>query len=230
MNNKSDLELLIKQNIVLELDSFILSLLLATLLSLLIQYCYLKFSNSLSNKLDFSKNFVMLGIATTIVITIVKSSLALSLGLVGALSIVRFRAAIKEPEELVYLFLIIATGLGCGAGQIKLTAVGIIFALIVTVVYYKLSNKKLIKFSDKLSIAVIADKVLNEKERQNIINILNNNCDKVELISYSVSSNNTTINTEVNLESFDKINKILNNLEKKEKYNVVIAKSAHNPL
>jgi len=230
MNNKSDLELLIKQNIVLELDSFILSLLLATLLSLLIQYCYLKFSNSLSNKLDFSKNFVMLGIATTIVITIVKSSLALSLGLVGALSIVRFRAAIKEPEELVYLFLIIATGLGCGAGQIKLTAVGIIFALIVTVIYYKLSNKKLIKFSDKLSIAVIADKVLNEKERQNIINILNNNCDKVELISYSVSSNNTTINTEVNLESFDKINKILNNLEKKEKYNVVIAKSAHNPL
>lgn len=230
MNNKSDLELLIKQNIVLELDSFILSLLLATLLSLLIQYCYLKYSNSLSNKLDFSKNFVMLGIATTIVITIVKSSLALSLGLVGALSIVRFRAAIKEPEELVYLFLIIATGLGCGAGQIKLTAVGIIFALIVTVVYYKLSNKKLIKFSDKLSIAVIADKVLNEKERQNIINILNNNCDKVELISYSVSSNNTTINTEVNLESFDKINKILNNLEKKEKYNVVIAKSAHNPL
>ena len=46
----------------------------------------------------------MLGITTTIVITIVKSSLALSLGLVGALSIVRFRAAIKEPEELVYLF------------------------------------------------------------------------------------------------------------------------------
>ena len=230
MNNKSDLELLIKQNIVLELDSFILSLLLATLLSLLIQYCYLKYSNSLSNKLDFSKNFVMLGIATTIVITIVKSSLALSLGLVGALSIVRFRAAIKEPEELVYLFLIIATGLGCGAGQIKLTAIGIIFALIVTVVYYKLSNKKLIKFSEKLSIAVIADKELNEKERQNIINILNNNCDKVELISYSVSSNNTTINTEVNLESFDKINKILNNLEKIKKYNVVIAKSAHNPL
>ena len=101
MNNKSDLELLIKQNIVLELDNFILSLLLATLLSLLIQYCYLKYSNSLSNKLDFSKNFVMLGIATTIVITIVKSSLALSLGLVGAVSIVRFRAAIKEPEDAV---------------------------------------------------------------------------------------------------------------------------------
>ena len=52
---------------------------------------------------------------TYIVIMVVKNSLALSLGLVGALSIVRFRAAIKEPEELVYLFLIIAAGLGCGA-------------------------------------------------------------------------------------------------------------------
>ena len=57
----------------------------------------------------------------------VKSSLALSLGLVGALSIVRFRAAIKEPEELIYLFLTIAAGLGTGAGQIKITIFGVIF-------------------------------------------------------------------------------------------------------
>lgn len=47
----------------------------------------------------------MLAITTTVVITVVKFSLALSLGLVGALSIVRFRAAIKEPEELIHLFL-----------------------------------------------------------------------------------------------------------------------------
>ena len=52
-----------------------------------------------------------------VMITIVKSSLALSLGLVGALSIVRFRTAIKEPEELSYAFLSIAIGLGLGADQ-----------------------------------------------------------------------------------------------------------------
>ena len=55
-----------------------------------------------------------------------QSSLALSLGLVGALSIVRFRAAIKEPEELVFLFLSIAVGLGLGAGQALLTIVAMI--------------------------------------------------------------------------------------------------------
>jgi uncharacterized membrane protein YhiD involved in acid resistance len=52
-----------------------------------------------------------------LVISIVKSSLALSLGLVGALSIVRFRTAIKDPEELIFLFFAIAIGLGLGADQ-----------------------------------------------------------------------------------------------------------------
>jgi len=57
-------------------------------------------------------------------ITIVKSSLALSLGLVGALSIVRFRTAIKEPEELAYFFMVISIGLGIGAEQLLVTLLG----------------------------------------------------------------------------------------------------------
>jgi uncharacterized membrane protein YhiD involved in acid resistance len=60
-----------------------------------------------------------------LVISIVKSSLALSLGLVGALSIVRFRTAIKEPEELIFLFIAIAIGLGVGADQRWATVVGV---------------------------------------------------------------------------------------------------------
>ena len=59
-----------------------------------------------------------------IIITIVKSSIALSLGLVGALSIVRFRAAIKEPEELTFLFICIAIGVGLGAGQRNIIIIG----------------------------------------------------------------------------------------------------------
>ena len=55
--------------------------------------------------------------ATVLIISVIKSSLALSLGLVGALSIVRFRTAIKEPEELLYLFMVIAIGVGLGADQ-----------------------------------------------------------------------------------------------------------------
>ena len=82
---------------------------------------------------SFTRVFPLLTIVTTAVIAVVKSSLALSLGLVGALSIVRFRAAIKDPEELVYLFLCIALGLSLGAEQpllaIALVAVASLFIL-----------------------------------------------------------------------------------------------------
>ena len=74
----------------------------------------------------------MLGATTMLIISIVKSSLALSLGLVGALSIVRFRTAIKEPEELAYLFICISIGLGFGASQRWVTILG--FAIIVLMI------------------------------------------------------------------------------------------------
>ena len=123
--NKENLDFFINNNIQISMNSFIVSLITAAALSLLVQFFYIKFSSTLSNRIHFSKNFVILGTTTCIIIMIVKNSLALSLGLVGALSIVRFRAAIKEPEELVYLFLIIAIGLGCGSGQIKIIVVGV---------------------------------------------------------------------------------------------------------
>ena len=129
--NKENLDFFINNNIQINMNSFVLSLITAVALSLLVQLFYIKFSSTLSNRIHFSKNFVILGTTTCIIIMIVKNSLALSLGLVGALSIVRFRAAIKEPEELVYLFLIIAIGLGCGSGQIKIIIVGVLFSLII---------------------------------------------------------------------------------------------------
>ena len=71
-------------------------------------------SNSFSNA---KHSFTIVGLSTVLIISVVKSSLALSLGLVGALSIVRFRTPIKDAEELGYLFLVIATGLAAGAEQ-----------------------------------------------------------------------------------------------------------------
>jgi ABC-type Fe3+ transport system permease subunit len=91
------------QNIEINLLVFVTNLLIAFLLSHILSLVYVKYSNSLSNKKIFSNNFYLITLTTTLIITVVKSSLALSLGLVGALSIVRFRAAIKEPEEIAYL-------------------------------------------------------------------------------------------------------------------------------
>jgi len=113
---------------VTSVPGFALHLALAALLAFVLGLVYVRFGQVLSNRKLFARNFVLLAVTTTLVISIVKSSLALSLGLVGALSIVRFRAAIKEPEELAYLFLAISIGLGLGAGQALVTMVA--FAII----------------------------------------------------------------------------------------------------
>ena len=101
----------------LSLLSFTINLLLGLILSLLLAWYYRHLGESLSNRAKFAPILPILALITLVVISIVKSSLALSLGLVGALSIVRFRTAIKDPEELIFLFFAIAIGLGMGADQ-----------------------------------------------------------------------------------------------------------------
>jgi uncharacterized membrane protein YhiD involved in acid resistance len=116
----------------LSLPVMILNLGLGIFLSLLVALYYTRYGQSLSNRRQFASILPLLTLITLLVITVVKSSLALSLGLVGALSIVRFRTAIKDPEELIFLFLAIAIGLGLGADQRipTLAAVGVILAFL----------------------------------------------------------------------------------------------------
>ena len=116
--------------------NFVFNLILAAILSFILSKVYEKYGRSLSNRSAMARNFVLLSMTTMLVITIVRSSLALSLGLIGALSIVRFRAAIKEPEELTFLFVAIAIGLGLGANQRFI----VIAALIVIVVIMRLRS------------------------------------------------------------------------------------------
>jgi uncharacterized membrane protein YhiD involved in acid resistance len=214
--DKTSLEFFLKDNITLDLSSFVINLFVAALLSVIIQIFYLKYSTTLSSKFEFSKNFVILGITTTIVITIIKSSLALSLGLVGALSIVRFRAAIKEPEELVFLFLIISTGLGCGAGQIKIISIGILFSLVSIFLYSKFFERRYLKLADTLNLAIMADKKLSEKEINEKMDEIKKYTSKIELISFSKSEDNTTINFDVQLHNFSDLNKLTEILQKND--------------
>lgn len=105
------------------------NLMIGLVLAIILRWHFSRFGSTLSNRDEFAQVFPFIILATILIISIVKSSLALSLGLVGALSIVRFRTPIKEPEELAYLFISIAIGLGLGASQTVPTVIAIIFIL-----------------------------------------------------------------------------------------------------
>ena len=154
---------------------FGVQILLTAILSLIISHFYIRYGNSLSNRRALSRNFVLIGITTMLIITIVKSSLALSLGLVGALSIVRFRTAIKEPEELAYFFMVIAIGLGIGAGQILATVMGT-FSLCGAI--FLIKRQKVSELSQNLIISIQQPK---EKGVEEIIKTLEEHCSQLEL-------------------------------------------------
>lgn len=129
------------QSAPVNIRAFVINLIIAAVLAQILSLIYNRFATTISNRSRFSHNFVLITTTTMLIITIVKSSLALSLGLVGALSIVRFRAAIKEPEELAYLFLAISIGLGLGADQRLITiAAFVIISLIIWIKYRRTTS------------------------------------------------------------------------------------------
>lgn len=114
-----------------DLATFLINLGLATALSYILSRVYVHWGSSLSNRRRFAANFILITVTTTFIILVVRSSVALSLGLVGALSIVRFRSAVKEPEELAYLFFAIAIGIGLGDNQRLITVIALAVAILV---------------------------------------------------------------------------------------------------
>jgi hypothetical protein len=114
----------------LQITTIAINLGLAALFALILGQAYIHWGSSLSNRRSLASNFMLISVTTTFIILIVRSSVALSLGLVGALSIVRFRAAIKEPEELAYLFFAIGLGIGLGDNQRLLTTITLFVGLI----------------------------------------------------------------------------------------------------
>ena len=108
---------------------------LAFALSVFIVYVYRMTYGGVSYSKSFAKCLIMLSMVTAVVILVISSNVVLSLGMVGALSIVRFRTAIKEPADTAFMFWAIATGIICGAGYVVLAVlmtllVGLLFVAV----------------------------------------------------------------------------------------------------
>lgn len=181
----------------ISIESVLISLLISAIGAYFVKLIYIRFAKTINNKENFSDIFVLLAITTTVVITVVKYSLALSLGLVGALSIVRFRAAIKEPEELVYLFLIIGIGLAAGSNQYQVAIILITFSYFVIFLENKFRKKKIIANTEILNIEIDAheydeflihlNKLINANQLEISLKSLNKQDDKM-YITYLVKN------------------------------------------
>ena len=125
----------------ISLDTLFWNFLLCVFLSFILCWHFNVRSKKRYLRRDLGLVLPVICLTTLLVISVVKSSLALSLGLVGALSIVRFRTPIKEPEELAYIFLSIAIGLALGADQREVAALSLVIILAVISMIDRLKPK-----------------------------------------------------------------------------------------
>ena len=168
-------------------SNFVIAILVSALLAFIVKLAYIRISRTLNDREYFSDIFVPLAIITTLGITVIKFSLALSLGLVGALSIVRFRAAIKEPEELVYLFFIIGIGLANGANQFLVSIICTFFIILILFIKKYYDDKKNDQNLSDSSVNVMQIEIANSKEGvEKIIDILKTKTTYLKLKSFRV--------------------------------------------
>lgn len=175
------------------LDMFI-AMILSFAVGLFIMQVYKKTFKGVMYSSTFAMSLLVLTLITTLIILGVTSNVVLSLGMVGALSIVRFRSAIKEPMDIAFLFWSISEGIVLGAGLIPLAILGAVFIGIVMVLF---ANKKT---TDNPYILVVNCK--NDISENSVLNILSKNVNKYCVKSKTISpSNGIEMTIEVKLKN-----------------------------
>ena len=124
----------------LEFDAILLRMAVATVIAFFIFLSYkISHEGTIYSK-KFNVSLMVLTVITTAVMIVIGNNIALSLGMVGALSIVRFRTAIKDSRDTVYIFWTIVAGICCGAGDFLVAAVGSAFAFFVLLLFGRIKN------------------------------------------------------------------------------------------
>lgn len=196
-------------NIQLNFTDLIINLLIAASLGFILELVFIRYSKTINNKKIFSQNFIIIATTTAFIISIVKSSLALSLGLVGALSIIRFRTAIKEPEEISYLFICIGIGLGLGANYKLESITAIMLIILIIIIKNKFSN------NDQLASEAVY-LTINYKGKLDINTILelcSKHCSSVYLRDFDLLEDSTQVGLVINFIESNKINELISDIK-----------------
>lgn len=177
------------------LPDMALALALSFCLGLFIYFVYKKTYSGVMFSRTFGGSLVAMTMITTMVILAVTSNVVLSLGMVGALSIVRFRTAIKEPMDIAFLFWAIAGGIVLAAGMIPLAIVGSVIIGLILIVF---CNRK---STEKPFIAVITCE--NAEVEKRVQQYLDGQVKKAVVKSKSAQKGNIELSYEVSLKNDD---------------------------
>ena len=167
------------------IEQVVINMLVTFLLAMFIYFIYKQTYSGVMYSKSFNVTIVLVTTVTAMVMMVIGSNLALSLGMVGALSIIRFRTAIKDPKDIGFLFWGIAVGLSAGTGSYSIAISG---SLIIAIVLFLLSIRifdnnsyLLIVKGNDFDTGLIAE-IVNSKVSRNKLRMNNNNDIEQEII------------------------------------------------
>lgn len=151
----------------LTIDNVILNFVAACILCVLIYISYRVSHSGAVYSRKFNVSLVMLTLVTTLVMSVIGNNIALSLGMVGALSIVRFRTAIKDPRDTAYIFWCIAVGITCGVSDYLIAGIGTFFIFVFLIIF------GVVRDNERIMIVVKADVDKVEELNRELVSFFN---------------------------------------------------------
>ena len=171
-------------------QAIVMNIVFSAILGAVIYFSYYLTHRGTIYSKKFNASLVVLTVLTGTVMTVIGNNVALSLGMVGALSIVRFRTAIKDVRDTVYIFWAIIVGICCGVSDFLVSSVGSIITFLVLLIFSQIKNDKrmlLIIRAKREQTSTIQATVFTLFDRKAVMRVQNTTKDTVEMI-YEISS------------------------------------------
>lgn len=190
---------------------FLLLLMLSLIAAMIVSYFYLRFYKNRATGSQIHRAFPLLGISVTAIFICIQFSLPLSLGLLGALSIVRFRTPIKEPEEIGFIMIVIATSICCATFNILFLCLILVVTYIALLILQKGPRFMKGRLNDGVIIVTIPSESFSEKA-QDVISFLKNMLPSGKIESLTENKDETIVSYSFNRLEDEMIVKIKNEL------------------
>lgn len=216
---KKVLEALAQMQVKMPIETVLLVLLIAFLVAMII---YLTYKNTYSGVMynpRFNVSLVMITMVTTIVMVVIGSNISVSLGMVGALSIIRFRTAVKDPRDTAFIFWCVVSGLACGTQNYTIVLAGSIVICLILFGFKKVSSKDnrytLIVKGNDINLAMV-EKLLKNKLKDYVCKgkyIKNNNVELIYDIKFKKKEDESLINELRSIVEIDTVNLVSSNTD-----------------
>lgn len=216
---KKVLEALAQMQVKMPIETVLLVLVIAFLVAMIIYLTYKNTYTGVMYNPRFNVSLVMITMVTTIVMVVIGSNISVSLGMVGALSIIRFRTAVKDPRDTAFIFWGVVSGLACGTQNYTIVLAGSAVICLILFGFKKVSSKDnrytlIIKGQD-LDIKMV-EKILKNKLKDYTCKgkyLKNSNVELIYDIKFNKKEDDTIINDLRNIIEVDTVNLVASNTD-----------------